>query len=227
MSNYCKQIRTKAYIGLKSGNGLPGYTYDPVNDTFTDDITGNVFDSSNVHKPEQIKTVNITENGEINILPDTGKTLAKVVANVSVSGGGSTTHKVTIKTYDSAASEWRVNGEAYLPGLTQDSEIKLGYSHENGSIVTTVAEATGDFAGLTAAGVVTFGIVSEFRSSGIISGNDGYGVHTAISEITTIPALDPVNLQVTEVDVTVGSTTYKVPCYSDSVYNITVEAVQP
>lgn len=38
--------------------------------------------------PTQEKTVNITKNGSVEITPDEGYVLSKVIVNVSVSGGG-------------------------------------------------------------------------------------------------------------------------------------------
>lgn len=39
-------------------------------------------------KPEQEKTVNITENGTTEVIPDEGNTLSKVIVNTSVAAGG-------------------------------------------------------------------------------------------------------------------------------------------
>lgn len=61
---------------------LSGYT---AHDKAGNRITG----TAQGAKPEQEKTVPITANGDIEILPDAGKVLKKVLAQVNVSGGSS------------------------------------------------------------------------------------------------------------------------------------------
>lgn len=48
----------------------------------------NAINSIATQKPEQEKTVPITENGDVEILPDVGKVLSKVLAQVNVKGSG-------------------------------------------------------------------------------------------------------------------------------------------
>lgn len=49
---------------------------------------GGVVGTLQERKPEQIKSVTITTNGSTQILPDSGKTLSKVIITTNVSGGG-------------------------------------------------------------------------------------------------------------------------------------------
>lgn len=65
--------------------------YDKVTKTFfynqgTGEFTGNVSEIIEL-KEEQEKTINITENGTTEVVPDEGKVLSKVTVNVEVQGG--------------------------------------------------------------------------------------------------------------------------------------------
>lgn len=80
-----KRIRNLGGVNIGPAVDIPGYAYDPVNDRFLDEATGNWFTSEQTPaKPEQTKTVNATENGPLEIEPDEGKTLSKVTVNVNV-----------------------------------------------------------------------------------------------------------------------------------------------
>ena len=51
-------------------------------------MIGGVVGTLQEKKPEQIKSVTITENGSTQIFPDSGKTLSRVIITTNVSGGG-------------------------------------------------------------------------------------------------------------------------------------------
>ena len=51
-------------------------------------MIGGVVGTLQEKKPEQIKSVTITENGSTSIFPDSGKTLSRVIITTNVSGGG-------------------------------------------------------------------------------------------------------------------------------------------
>ena len=51
-------------------------------------MIGGVVGTLQEKKPEQIKSVTITENGSTSIFPDSGKTLSRVMITTNVSGGG-------------------------------------------------------------------------------------------------------------------------------------------
>lgn len=80
-----KRIRNLGGVNIGPAVDIPGYAYDPVNDRFLDEATGNWFTSEQTPaKPEQTKTVNATENGPLEVEPDESKTLSKVTVNVNV-----------------------------------------------------------------------------------------------------------------------------------------------
>lgn len=84
-------------------------------------------------KPEQEKTVDITENGTTEVIPDSGKVLSKVTVNVEVeSGGGSGEEFVGIKysDFDSYRGSPRVADARNLPDQSKDSAALYGgYSY--------------------------------------------------------------------------------------------------
>ena len=88
-----------------------------------------VVESIDTSKPEQEKTISITENGTTEVTPDEGKVLSKVTVNVEVaSGGGSSEEFVGIKysDFDSYRGSPRVADARSLPDETANSISKNG-----------------------------------------------------------------------------------------------------
>lgn len=108
-----------------------------------------VVESIDTSKPEQEKTIEITENGTTEVTPDEGKVLSKVAVNVEVKGS-SNGESINLLDYASFYSG-RVFFGAKFPDNT---DIKIKTNHANPSLVqqlnyTNVKSITIDFSSAT------------------------------------------------------------------------------
>lgn len=90
--------------------------------------------AGNGSKPEQEKTVEITENGEHTITPDEGYTLSKVTTNVNVPDVPAVIEELTISENGTYTAPDGVDG--YSP-VTVDVPIPDGYIKPNGELEVT------------------------------------------------------------------------------------------
>ncbi len=121
-------------------------------------------------------------------------------------------HKATIKTSISGSSG-QVLTEETLSGLAEDSEFSFRtFIKSDGTIDWGIGTgATGIFEGLTKDKVTVCGLISEFRGSGIISENGGYGLSDDLSQIL-LDTSGIYNIQYTRIIVRIGQDSKEFNC---------------
>lgn len=142
-------------------------------------------------KPEQEKTVSITQNGQTVITPDSGYTLSKVTANVNVPAPTVETQEKSVEITQNGDSEVTPDAGKYLSkvnisvNVPTSSESKLPQVID-GSVTTLTAD---DFAGATAIRSYAFYGIENLTSvtlpSGVTSiGTRAFAYCTNLTSIT-------------------------------------------
>lgn len=135
--------------------------------TGTDGYAPVTVDIPSDRKPEQTKTVTITQNGDVTITPDIGKVLSSATVKVSVSSGlQSNFSNIKVTEYTVATT---IDGLFYLSSV--------GFPPEN--LLGVIAIREGDDP--TSASISFIGAVSQYggdRQPSVFIKNDGYNSPT-------------------------------------------------
>lgn len=116
-------------------------------------LNGKTGGNSNPAKEEQEKTVDITENGTTEVLPDEGKTLSKVTVNINVESGGAVGDPDLPAGYRRASYIRFNNAQIVDSGIVcnQNTKIHVLFTRESsGSVYLYGVSSSGNTASVTA-----------------------------------------------------------------------------